>query len=163
MEPFLSQTELLFGLSEQEIAARAPLCHQIDTLEATTVFPEGTPATHLYVITEGQVVLQKSMRAPHAVWPRRTTVAVCQSGELIGWSALIAPFQYTLSALAWSPTVLLRFESSRLYRTLEAQAELGLKVMRSVSAGVSRRLKQTMYALINARGVAEMAAIGIGR
>lgn len=151
MEPFLSQTELLFGLSEQEIAALAPLCHQIDTLEAATVFPEGTPATHLYVITEGQVALQKSVRAPHAVWPRRTTVAVCQSGELIGWSALIAPFQYTLSALAWSPTTPFRFVSSRLRRTLEAQLEIGFKVMRSVSAVVSRRLTQTMDALINAR------------
>ena len=95
MEPFLSQTELLYGLSEHEIAALAPLCHPIDTLEATTVFSEG---------------------APHAVWPRRTTVAVCQPGELIGWSALFAPFQYTLSALAWSPTTLLRFKSSSLCR-----------------------------------------------
>jgi len=56
-----------------------------------------------------------------------------------------------LSALAWSPITPFRFVSSRLRRTLEAQAELGLKVMRSVSAGVSRRLKQTMDALINAR------------
>ena len=151
MEPFLSQTELLFGLSEQEIAALTPLCHQIDTLEAATVFSEGTPATHLYVITEGQVALQKSMRAPYAVWPHRTTVAVCQPGELIGWSALIAPFKYTLSALAWSPTTLLRSKSSSLCRTLEAQPELGFKVIRSVSAVVSRRLKQTMDALINAR------------
>ena len=151
MEPLFSQTELLFGLNEQEIAALTPVCHQVDTLEAATVFPEGTPATHLYVITEGQVALQKSMRAPHAVWPRRTTVGVCQPGELIGWSALIAPFQYTLSALAWGPTTLLRFESSSLCRNLKAQPVLGVKVMQSVSTVVSRRLKQTMDALINAR------------
>ncbi|MQG76248.1 MAG: cyclic nucleotide-binding domain-containing protein [SAR202 cluster bacterium] len=151
MEPFLSQTQLLFGLNEQEIAALTPLCHPIDTLEAATIFSEGAPDTHLYVITAGQVAFQKSMRAPHAVWPRHTTVAVCQPGELIGWSTLIAPFQYTLSALAWSPTTLLRFESSSLCSTLETQPGLGFKVMRSVAAVVSRRLKQTMDALINAR------------
>jgi CRP-like cAMP-binding protein len=55
MEPLFSQTELLLGLNKQEIAALTPVCHQVDTLEAATVFSEGTPATHLYVITEGQV------------------------------------------------------------------------------------------------------------
>ena len=151
MDAILAQSELLDGLSKQEIAAVASLCHEIDTLEAATVFTEGTPASYLYVITEGQVALQKSMRTPHAAWPRRTTVAVCQPGELIGWSALITPYQYTLSALAWCPTKLLQFESPVLRKTLEAQPELGFKVMRSVSAVVARRLRQTMNALINAR------------
>ena len=146
-----TQSELLNGLSNQEVAAISSLWSQIDILEAMTIFSEGAPASRLYLVVEEQVALQKAIRTPHAAWPRHTTVAVCQPGELIGWSALIPPYRYTLSALAWSHCKLLQIHSTALRDTLNAQPDLGFKVMLSVSAVVSKRLSQTVDALINAR------------
>ncbi len=45
MEPIVSRTELLYGLSEQEIAALIPLCNQIDTLTLPPFSPRG-PLPH---------------------------------------------------------------------------------------------------------------------
>ena len=145
------QSELLDTLTPQEISILAPLWSEFRVAEDAVLFSEGSPAAYLYVLLEGQIALQKAIRTPHAAWPRRTTVAACQPGELIGWSALAPPYQYTFSAVAWSYSTLVRIHSREMRETMGLHPDLGFKVMSAVAAVISRRLRQSMDALINAR------------
>ena len=149
----LGQNELFQSLTEEEQAKLAPLCSDFVAIEGAIVFLEGHNSSHLYLITEGSVALQKSIRVPHARHPRRTTVTVCRPGESVGWSALVYPHRYTLSAVAWESCKLISVDSKMLRRGLEMYPEIGNKVMKALSEVISRRLRQTTEALINEREV----------
>ncbi len=152
----LHQNELFEMLPEEELARVVPLCAECIFPEDAVLFVEGREATHLYLIAEGQVALQKAMRAPLALpnCARRTTVTVCKPREIVGWSALVEPYKYTLSGISWAPSRLIKIEASRLRRLLELHPETGYRVMTALSRIVSRRLRQITETLTNERMLA---------
>ena len=147
----LQQNELFETLAEEELSKLAPLCSRFAAIEDSVIFTEGRNASHLYLVTEGQIVLQKAIRVPHGQNSRRTTIAVCRAGEVVGWSALVEPYHYTLSAVAWESSRLISVNANMLRRALKTFPELGYKVMERLSAVMSRRLRQTTEALIDER------------
>jgi CRP-like cAMP-binding protein len=149
----LLSSELFANLTEEELSRIAPLCSEFVAIEDALLFAEGRSASHLYVITSGRVALQKSIRVPHAKYSRRTTIAICYPGEVIGWSALVEPFTYTLSAVAWDSARLTSIDSKLLRRALDMYPDMGYKVMKTLSAVMSRRLRQITESLINEREV----------
>ena len=149
----LQQNELFGTLTEEEMSKLAPFCSPFVVVEDVVLFREGRPASHLYLVTEGRIALQKSVRPRHGTHSRRTTVAVCQPGEIFGWSALVEPYQYTLSAVAWELSRLIIMDAKVLRRALAMYPEMGYRVMTALSAVMSKRLKQTTEALINERQV----------
>ena len=113
------------------------------------MFREGQKADRLFVVARGKVALHKRLgrRAEH----RSTTVAFCSSGQILGWSALVPPGRYTLSATAWEPVMLLSIPASLLRRAIDLNPDMGLRIMRCLSAIMARRLQQTTIALTTAR------------
>ena len=149
----LRDNELFGALTEEELSRLAPLCSDFVVIEDAVVFTEGRTASHLYLVTEGQIALQKAIRVPHARHSRRTTVALCGPGDVVGWSALVDPFKYVLSAMGWESSRLISVDAKLLRRVLDLYPELGYKVMMSLSAVMSRRLRQTTEALVSERQV----------
>ncbi len=149
----LSQNELFGPLTEQELSKLAPLCSTFSAAEEAALFLEGRFASHLYLVTEGQIALQKRIRVPHATRPKRMTVTVCRAGEVVGWSALVEPYKYTLSAVAWDASRLIRIDAKMLRMALNLYPEIGYKIMGTLSAVMSRRLRQITEALISQREV----------
>ena len=149
----LQDNELFGSLTEDELSKIAPLCSDFVAIEGATILMEGRNASHLYVVTDGQVALQKWIRPPHGTRSRRTTITLCRPGEIVGWSALVEPYKYTLSAVAWEHTRLINIDAKMLRRTLDTHPEIGYKVMSSLAAVVLRRLRQTTGTLINEREV----------
>ena len=145
------QDELFGVLTDGELDKIAPLCSHFVAVEDALIFREGHAATYLYVVTEGQIALQKSLRVPHRARSRRTTITICRPGEIVGWSALVEPYKYTLSAVAWEPSKMLRIESRRFRKALDVYPDIGYKIMRSLSGVTSRRLRQITDALTNER------------
>ena len=81
--PQLHQSELFNTLSEEEISRLVPLCSQFATIEDSVLFTEGRSASYLYVVVEGEIALQKSVRVPHGTSLRRTTITICRPGEIV--------------------------------------------------------------------------------
>lgn len=146
----LRKSELFSELTEDELCILAPICADFVVVQDGLIFAEGRQASHLYVLTEGKVALQKRIRAPHAK-PRQTTITICSPGEIFGWSALAKPYTYTLSTRAWESCRLIRIQAKPLRKALTMYPELGYKVMTALSAITSRRLRQTVDALISER------------
>ena len=147
----LQDNELFGTLTEQEMSRLTPFCAPFVAIEDAVLFAEGRQASHLYLVTEGRIALQKAVRPRHGTHSRRTTVTVCYPGDVVGWSALVEPYQYTLFAVAWESSRLISIDAKPLRRTLATYPEMGYRVMRALSEVMSRRLKQTTDVLINER------------
>ncbi|MCH8110292.1 MAG: cyclic nucleotide-binding domain-containing protein [Chloroflexi bacterium] len=144
----LQQNELFGSLTGVELSMLAPLCSDFVAIEDSVVFTEGRMASHLYIIKEGKIALQRAIRVPHGRNSRRTTVTLCYPGEIVGWSALAEPYKYTMSAVAWETSRLISIDSKMLRNALDTDIETGYKVMKSLSVIMSRRLKHTTESLI---------------
>ena len=147
----LQECELFRGLTKDELSKLKHLCSDRVVVQDSTLFTEGREATHLYVVTEGQIALQKAMRAPHSRPSRRATIGICRAGDIAGWSSLVEPYKYTLSAVAWQPSKLIRIDSVTLRRALDIYPDMGYKVMKALSAIIASRLRQITTTLINER------------
>ena len=149
----LVQENDLFGTcTEEELSALMSEFHTVQAEANAVLFTEGHVASHLYIVTDGGVALQRTIRPPLDTRPRRVTVVECEPGDAFGWSALVDPFIYTLSAVTWKPSTLLSIEAGVLRHTLNSYPALGYKVMQALSALISRRLRQTADALITVLG-----------
>ena len=147
----MQDSELFAELTEAELSKLAPLCSEFVAVEGGVIFTEGRNASNLYLVAEGQVALQKAIRVPHATRSRRTTIVVCHPGDVVGWSAIVEPYKYTLSAVGWESSRLVSIEARMLRRAFDMYPEMAYKVMRSLSSVISRRLKQTADTLISER------------
>ena len=149
----LRENELFAALTEDELSTLAPLCSRFAVIEDGLVFREGNEASYLFLVVEGQIALQRPLRAPHGRRSRRTTVAVCRPPEVVGWSALVWPYKHTLSAVGWESSRLVRVDASLLRRALDMYPEIGYKVMRSLTSLASRQLLKTTDSLITERAM----------
>ena len=153
----LHASELFEDLMEEEVSRVSPFCSTFAVIENGLLFAEGREASHLYVVTEGQISLQKAIRGPHGRRLRRTTITMCRPGELVGWSGLVPPHKYTLSAVAWETTRLIRIDAKMLRRALEMYPEMGYKVTKALAVVMSRRLRQMTDVLVSERSTAAFA------
>lgn len=149
----LRRSELFGALTPEELDKLAPLCMEISVDQDTHLFSEGREAAYIYLVIEGQISLHKAIRAPSARPPRRTIVSICRARDVVGWSALVTPYKYTLSAVAWDATKLARIDSRLFRRALDMHPHIGFKVMRSLSAIMARHLGQTIDTLVNEREI----------
>lgn len=148
----LRDCELLSGLNDAELSSIAIICTKISVDEGDSLFIEGQSAEHIYIVTDGRVALQKSLGDSRRKAQRgEATIAFCQPDEIVGWSALVEPYRYTLSATAWEPTRLLSIRASLLRRAMELNPDVGFRIMRALSEVMARRLQQVARALTAAR------------
>ena len=145
----LRECELFRDLADEELSSIAILCSEVVEAEGAKLFREGQKADRLFVVARGKVALHKRLgrRAEH----RSTTVAFCSPGQILGWSALVPPGRYTLSATAWEPVVLLTIPASLIRRAIDLNPDMGLRIMRCLSEIMARRLQQVTIALTTAR------------
>ncbi len=145
----LRECELFRDLADDELSSIAILCSEVIEAEGAKLIREGQKADRLFVVARGKVALHKRLgrRAEH----RSTTVAFCSPGQILGWSALVPPGRYTLSATAWEPVTLLAVPATLLRKAIDLNPDMGLRVMRCLSEIMARRLQQVTVALTTAR------------
>ena len=148
----LKQCELFIGLDEDELSKVALICSEVDLGESETLFSEHQLADVIYVVINGRIALHKSS-GTFSVQPskRSSTVAFCGPGQIVGWSALVEPYKYTLSATAWEQSELLGINSTLLRRAMDLNPEIGYRIMKALSEVMGRRLQQVTKSLSSAR------------
>jgi CRP-like cAMP-binding protein len=147
----LKQSELFGALCADELSMVAPLCSTVSVFQEGILFSEGRTASHLYLVTDGQIALQKAVRVPHGRRSRRTTLALCAPGEVVGWSALLEPYKHTVLATAWDSSRLIRVDARPMRDAMESHPETGYKIMAALSDTVSRRLARLADTVANER------------
>ena len=115
--------------------ARPQQCHKGECL-----FLLGDHADRLYVVLTGKVELTFPLSFGGAV--RDVPVESKTAGSALGWSALVKPHRFTLSARAAETSELAAFLHQDLLRVFEAEPRIGCVVMRHIAEVVGRRLLQ---------------------
>lgn len=116
------------------------------TLESgETLFRLGDEATRFYVVGSGQIELTLPVSPDEG---RELRIETRGPGATVGWSALIPPYRFTLSARAGEPSEVFGWTRATLDSAFEEDPRSGLLFMKHVCAGIGRRLvhMQAMWA-----------------
>ena len=140
----LKTCELFSVLTETEmqllISALGDTC-EIETFKAGDhVFDQGELSSRLYVIEDGQVLLQRSVNMGNktAQWP----LGLLGKGRAMGWSAMLyGPRYATASAICQKTGKIVSIEGASLRSALEKQPRIGFKVMDRLACMLGERLK----------------------
>jgi signal transduction histidine kinase len=137
----LRQTTPFRELTESELRCIAELCTRETYQPGTIVEREGSEAKYLYVVDQGCVVLEMTVRwGPGGTswqWP----IEVVTAGESFAWSALVRPHVLTATSRPLIPTTVLRLEGAALRRLMRQRPHLGRVVLEGIAEVISLRLK----------------------
>jgi CRP-like cAMP-binding protein len=137
--------ELLKGLTPSQAEQVLALGSRKTIPSGGSLFRLGDAAEFLYLIARGRVRLSFPMllRGQHedVVFEEKAP------GETVGWSAMVPPFRFTLSATAPLETEVIALSRSALSSFLQAEPEIGRGVSLNLVMLVGQRLQlvQTMW------------------
>lgn len=133
------EPELLAGLDARNAADVIALGLPLSLAAGEVLFRLGDEAASLYVIQSGLITLAM----PLQIGGRDEDVRIDERapGQTVGWSTLIPPHRFTLTATAPVATELLAFPRSRLLQYFESNPIVGYAVSRNIAALVGERLQ----------------------
>ncbi len=141
---FLKTVGVFSGLDEVEIALIEPICSEKEYLRNARIFRGGQvmgggdDARHLSILKEGRVDLRFDL--PMRGTDEETTVATVGPGQCFGWSSLVPPYRYTLSAYCTSDQCkVLELKRVELVEIFESNYKIGYVVMGNLSRIIARR------------------------
>jgi len=140
----LQGCELFAKLSEKEVSQLAVALADQCTTEAfksgDTIFTQGEHTKSLYVVLDGQVMLQRTFYLGERT--ATTPVAILGKGRAMGWTALLyGPRYSTASAVCQKPTKIISIEGDALRSLLEKEPDMGFRVMERLACMLGDRLR----------------------
>lgn len=109
-----------------------------------SIFRAGEDANNFYLIVTGEVALEL-----HTPENRLRTLQFLRDGEVLGWSWLIAPYQWRFGARASKPTKLLVLDGKLLRITCEENPEFGYAILKQLALIIGKRLEITQMRLLS--------------
>ncbi len=153
----LESTELFGGLEAGHLGKVADMCRGTSHRKGETIFKEGDEAKELYILMDGRVVLEMEV-CPVPDRPSiPTAVEVVTEGETLGWSALVEPYVYTLSARCVANCRVLTINGDMLRRVMTDDTILGYELMKRLAKIISLRLAYTRLRLTSGLGLVLLA------
>jgi CRP-like cAMP-binding protein len=109
------------------------------------VFREGEIAREFYLILTGKISVERSagLTVPQPVDHVR-------SGEVLGWSWLLAPFRWHFQARALEPTETIAINAPQMLVACEEHPECGYELMKAVAQIIIHRLQAVRSGRLNA-------------
>jgi CRP-like cAMP-binding protein len=147
MSDQLRQAELFEGLSAGAIGHLQAIGRVRTLRPGEYLFLLGDSASYVCVVLKGQVELCFPVSAGGVV--RDISVETVGAGKTVGWSALVKPYRFTLSARAAEPSEVMAFARHDLEPMLDDEPRFARVVLSRVSEIAAARL--TMFQALWAR------------
>ena len=112
------------------------------------ILSEGVDTPFVGAVEAGRVALR--LRVPER--GGRLTFLTIEAGELLGWSALVAPYRATADAVAIDETEILALDATGLRDLLADDCEVAAALLPLVLETVSQRLGASWHQLIDMFG-----------
>jgi CRP-like cAMP-binding protein len=131
--------ELLNGLSSAQIDKVLALGSRLTVPSGVSLFRLGESADRLSLVERGRIRLTLPMQ----VRGREQDILIEEKlpGEAVGWSALIPPYRFTLSATAPVETKIIALSRDALLNCFEGSPEIGQKISLNLAIVVGQRLQ----------------------
>ena len=138
--------ELLNGISSAEAGQVLKLGTKVLVPGGTSLFSLGDPADRLFLVERGRIRLT----LPMSVRGRKEDVFVEERapGQAVGWSALIPPYRFTLTATAsLHDAEVIALPQEALLEYFAANPVAGRKIALNLAVVIGHRLQlfQTMW------------------
>ncbi len=131
--------DLLKGLAEDEAGGVLALGKRLVLPSGAELFHLGDVAENIYLVARGRLRLTLPMQVRHR--DEDVMVEERSSGETVGWSALIPPYRFTLTAAACLETEVIALPREALNQCFETHPETGYRVSLNLSRVVGQRLQ----------------------
>jgi CRP-like cAMP-binding protein len=138
--------ELLNGLSPAEVEQVLALGTRLIVPVGKALFQLGDPADHLFLTERGRIRLTLPMQVRGH--EEDILVEERSPGQTVGWSALIPPYRFTLSATAaLFESEVIALPREALLQYFAANPAAGYKIALNLAVVIGRRLQlfQTMW------------------
>ncbi|HXY16448.1 MAG TPA: cyclic nucleotide-binding domain-containing protein [Terriglobales bacterium] len=114
----------------------------------TYIFKEGDAANTFYLIRAGKVALE--VRAPQH---SPIIISTLEVGDILGWSWLLAPYQWKFHARAIDEVRAIALDGKCLRTKCEENHDLGYEVLKRFARIIEQRLDATRFQLLDVYAV----------
>jgi (2Fe-2S) ferredoxin/signal-transduction protein with cAMP-binding, CBS, and nucleotidyltransferase domain len=138
---FLQSVGIFKGLDDNQLIAVQDCCREEQHKAGTQLFGEGEPASHLYIVKTGQVDLRFDL--PGRPTSEKNTLSSIQEFKAFGWSSLVAPYKYSLSAYcATRSCEVIKIDGQCLTRIFHEDNRLGYLVLSNMVRVIGKRFQK---------------------
>jgi len=149
----LKQYGFFKGFSEGEFKKLADIAVEQSYKAGFQIWKKGDPAKNLYLLKEGKVVMVMDCYMSADKLSMQVTVDIATKGDAMGWSAVVAPYRYTLGARCIDDSEAIVFDAEKLNELLNKDSTLGFKFMQATAKVIASRLTHAEIILVGERGL----------
>jgi CRP/FNR family cyclic AMP-dependent transcriptional regulator len=153
MIDILKQSDLFGALDAAHLNKVATYSRGVSYREGEMIFREGDAAAELYILTDGRVALEMEVRPVPNRPAIPTALEVVSKNEFFGWSALVEPYVFTLSARCMTRCTAVAIKGDMFRKTMNDDPVLGYEIMKALCKLLSLRLANTRLRLISGIGL----------
>ncbi len=148
---FLENVQVFEDLNDDQLTRIQKYCQAAEFSRGDKIFAAGEKPKYLWVVMEGQVALQWAM--PEGPAGTDSTITTLSESMIFGWSSLVPPYTYRLSAYCATRTCkVMQVDRDELINLLEQDAEIGYKVMLELLSVVGSRFLNLQDEVARQRG-----------
>lgn len=142
----LRRYALFAGLPQEVFKDIAMFSEEITLSSNTYLFREGDAANKLYLVISGGIDLQLEIPNGDACHADVETIV---PGEVLGWSALVEPHIYHMSAVTSTSSRLAVIDGTKLQDYLAHHPEWAYKILLQIARIIGDRLSRTRLRLMS--------------
>jgi CRP-like cAMP-binding protein len=148
---FLENVQVFEELNDDQLTRIQKHCQEVKFSRGDKIFAAGEKPQYLWVVMEGQVALQWATPGRSAL--PETTISRLSESMTFGWSSLVPPYTYRLSAYCATRTcTVMQVDRDGLITLFENDAEIGYKVMLKLLSVVGSRFLNLQDEVAKQRG-----------
>ncbi|UCD79529.1 MAG: cyclic nucleotide-binding domain-containing protein [Desulfobacterales bacterium] len=138
---FLQNVVVLKGLIDSQLARIEDQCREMEFRQNAKLFSEGDDASCLWIVKEGRVDLRFDL--PDRPTSTKNTISSISEYMSFGWSSLVAPHKYRLSAYcATKSCKVIQIEREALAALFKQDSKTGYVVMSNLVEVIGQRFRQ---------------------
>ena len=143
LKALLTKSQCPKELGEKTLEALAASGTERQFADNVYLLRTGDPADRFFLVREGRV----SIELP-AGYKRTTAIQTIDAGELLGWSWLIPPYQFRISARAVGPVSVYSFDAKTVRERMDKDHDVGYEIQRCFTRLLAQRLEGALSQIV---------------
>jgi CRP-like cAMP-binding protein len=143
-EAYLTEHRFFAGLPADTLGFLACCARERELTEGEILIRHGDRADAFYVVRTGRIA-----REVPAIQGPPFVMESLGAGDVLGWSWLIPPYQWSFQARADAATLVLQFDGPKVLERCESEAKFGYALLKRFSALMSERLVSTRRKMVD--------------
>jgi len=138
---FLRSVVVFKGLIDSQLTGFEDHCREMEFRQNEKLFSEGDDAACLWIVKEGRVDLRFDL--PDRSTSTKNTISSIAEFMSFGWSSLVAPHKYRLSAYcATKSCKVIQIDRDELVKLFKQDTKIGYLVMSNLVEIIGQRFRQ---------------------